>query len=125
MIVSLYWIILGLVLLIFVVALAMQARILSAYIRARSAGVPIAMPDLLSMVIHKIDYNAVVNALIRAKRAGLQVPVVDMARHAMAGGNVTETVSSLETAAKSGTVLSWSAACERDLASRGSRMMNE
>lgn len=59
------------------------------------SGAHVSMSRLVGMKLRNIDYKNIVESYIQAKKAGLNIDIVDLETHTMAGGNVTEVVSSL------------------------------
>ncbi|MDD3180002.1 MAG: flotillin-like protein FloA [Opitutaceae bacterium] len=113
---------------ILVVIIAVAALILfgiiisffSVWLRARLAGAPVSMINLVAMRLRQVPYAMVVDARVTAKKAGIEISNDDIEAHFLAGGNVIPTVQALIAAQKAGIELNWQRACAIDLATKGS-----
>jgi uncharacterized protein YqfA (UPF0365 family) len=112
-----------LVIIIAVAALIMFGIIISffsVWLRARLAGAPVSMLNLVAMRLRQVPYSLVVDARITAKKAGIEISNDEIEAHFLAGGNVIPTVQALIAAQKAGIELNWQRACAIDLATKGS-----
>ncbi|MBP6865374.1 MAG: flotillin-like protein FloA [Candidatus Didemnitutus sp.] len=106
-----------------VVALIVAGIILSffsVWLRARLAGAPVSMLNLVAMRLRQVPYALVTDARVTARKAGIDISVDEIEAHFLAGGNVIPTVQALIAAEKAGIELNWNRACAIDLATKGS-----
>ncbi len=92
----------------------------SVWLRARLAGAPVSMLNLVAMRLRQVPYSLVTDARITARKAGIDISVDDIEAHFLAGGNVIQTIQALIAAEKAGISLNWNRACAIDLATKGS-----
>jgi len=92
----------------------------SVWLRARLAGAPVGMLNLLAMRLRQVPYALVTDARVTARKAGIDISVDEIEAHFLAGGNVIPTVQALIAAEKAGIELNWNRACAIDLATKGS-----
>ncbi len=92
----------------------------SVWLRARLAGAPVGMINLVAMRLRQVPYSLVTDARITAKKAGIDISIDEIEAHFLAGGNVVPTVQALIAAQKAAIELSWNRACAIDLATKGS-----
>jgi uncharacterized protein YqfA (UPF0365 family) len=92
----------------------------SVWLRARLAGAPVSMINLIAMRLRQVPYSLVTDARITARKAGIDISVDEIEAHFLAGGNVIPTVQALIAAEKAGIALNWNRACAIDLATKGS-----
>jgi uncharacterized protein YqfA (UPF0365 family) len=92
----------------------------SVWLRARLAGAPVSMLNLVAMRLRQVPYSLVTDARITARKAGIDISVDDIEAHFLAGGNVIPTIQALIAAEKAGISLNWNRACAIDLATKGS-----
>ncbi len=110
------FVILGIIgLLVFIVLL----NFIGVWIRARVAGAPIGLLQLVFMRLRGVPPALVVDARITALKAGLQITSDFLEAHYLAGGNIVHTVQALIAADKAGIPLDWKKACAIDLSTRG------
>ncbi len=91
----------------------------SVWLRARLAGAPVSMLNLVAMRLRQVPYSLVTDARITARKAGIDISVDDIEAHFLAGGNVIPTIQALIAAEKAGISLNWNRACAIDLATKG------
>jgi uncharacterized protein YqfA (UPF0365 family) len=92
----------------------------SVWLRARLAGAPVSMLNLVAMRLRQVPYSLVTDARITARKAGIDISVDEIEAHFLAGGNVIPTIQALIAAEKAGISLNWNRACAIDLATKGS-----
>ncbi len=92
----------------------------SVWLRARLAGAPVSMVNLIAMRLRQVPYSLVTDARITARKAGIDISIDEIEAHFLAGGNVIPTVQALIAAEKAGIALNWNGACAIDLATKGS-----
>jgi uncharacterized protein YqfA (UPF0365 family) len=92
----------------------------SVWLRARLAGAPVSMLNLVAMRLRQVPYSLVTDARVTARKAGIDISVDDIEAHFLAGGNVIPTIQALIAAEKAGISLNWNRACAIDLATKGS-----
>jgi uncharacterized protein YqfA (UPF0365 family) len=92
----------------------------SVWLRARLAGAPVSMLNLVAMRLRQVPYSLVTDARITARKAGIDISIDEIEAHFLAGGNVIPTVQALIAAEKAGIALNWNRACAIDLATKGS-----
>ena len=92
----------------------------SVWLRARLAGAPVSMLNLVAMRLRQVPYSLVTDARITARKAGIDISVDEIEAHFLAGGNVVPTIHAIIAAQKAGIALSWQRACAIDLATKGS-----
>ncbi len=92
----------------------------SVWLRARLAGAPVGMVNLVAMRLRQVPYSLVTDARVTARKAGIDISVDEIEAHFLAGGNVIPTVQALIAAEKAGIALNWNRACAIDLATKGS-----
>ncbi|MBA3849120.1 MAG: hypothetical protein C0502_03890 [Opitutus sp.] len=92
----------------------------SVWLRARLAGAPVSMINLIAMRLRQVPYSLVTDARITARKAGIDISVDEIEAHFLAGGNVIPTIQALIAAEKAGISLNWNRACAIDLATKGS-----
>jgi uncharacterized protein YqfA (UPF0365 family) len=92
----------------------------SVWLRARLAGAPVSMINLVAMRLRHVPYGVITEQRITAKKAGLNLTIDEIEAHYLAGGNVVPTVQALIAAEKAGIELNWNRACAIDLATKGS-----
>jgi uncharacterized protein YqfA (UPF0365 family) len=92
----------------------------SVWLRARLAGAPVSMLNLVAMRLRQVPYSLVTDARVTARKAGIDISVDEIEAHFLAGGNVIPTVQALIAAEKAGIALNWNRACAIDLATKGS-----
>jgi uncharacterized protein YqfA (UPF0365 family) len=116
-----YTLIGGIILGVFVlILLGVIFSFFSVWLRARLAGAPVGMVNLLAMRLRQVPYALVTDARVTAKKAGIDITVDEIEAHFLAGGNVIPTVQALIAAEKAGIALNWNRACAIDLATKGS-----
>lgn len=92
----------------------------SVWLRARLAGAPVSMLNLVAMRLRQVPYALVTDARVTARKAGIDITIDEIEAHYLAGGNVIPTVQALIAAEKAGIALNWNRACAIDLATKGS-----
>jgi uncharacterized protein YqfA (UPF0365 family) len=92
----------------------------SVWLRARLAGAPVSMLNLVAMRLRQVPYSLVTDARVTARKAGIDISIDDIEAHFLAGGNVIPTIQALIAAEKAGISLNWNRACAIDLATKGS-----
>ncbi len=92
----------------------------SVWLRARLAGAPVSMLNLVAMRLRQVPYSLVTDARVTARKAGIDISVDEIEAHFLAGGNVIPTIQALIAAEKAGISLNWNRACAIDLATKGS-----
>ena len=92
----------------------------SVWLRARLAGAPVNMLNLVAMRLRQVPYALIVDARIRACKAGIEITSDEVEAQYLAGGNVIACVHALIAAQKAGIVLDWRKTCAIDLATKGS-----
>lgn len=92
----------------------------SVWLRARLAGAPVSMLNLVAMRLRQVPYALVTDARVTARKAGIDITIDEIEAHFLAGGNVIPTVQALIAAEKAGIALNWNRACAIDLATKGS-----
>ncbi|MBP5191132.1 MAG: flotillin-like protein FloA [Opitutales bacterium] len=115
-IVDIFWVILGVVVLIGVIFVIPFFMV---WLRAWLAGAYVSIPNLLAMYLRKVPYGLVVDCRITAMKAGLSLTTDELEGHFLAAGNLVQTVQALIAADKAGIKLSFVRACAIDLATKG------
>jgi uncharacterized protein YqfA (UPF0365 family) len=92
----------------------------SVWLRARLAGAPVSMLNLVAMRLRQVPYALMTDARVTARKAGIDLTIDEIEAHFLAGGNVIPTIQALIAAEKAGIVLNWNRACAIDLATKGS-----
>ena len=103
---------------IFLVLITIFFKFFGLWIRARMAGAPVTMGNLLGMWLRKVRPEVIVQARIMAVKAGLLMPPDPIEAHYLAGGNVMNTIRALIIANKANINLDFKRAAAIDLAGR-------
>jgi uncharacterized protein YqfA (UPF0365 family) len=91
---------------------------LPAYIRARRAGVPLPLTELIGMRFRRTPVNAIIAAAQRANEERLQISPRDLEVHSLAGGDPLACVEALAESRRRGFPAEWSDITALDLAGR-------
>ncbi|QQL43942.1 flotillin-like protein FloA [Sulfuriroseicoccus oceanibius] len=89
------------------------------WLRARIAGAPVSMLNLVAMTLRKVPPSLIVDARITAAKAGLSRTTDELEAHFLSGGDVNSVVLALIAADKAGLGLTFDRACAIDLAVKG------
>jgi uncharacterized protein YqfA (UPF0365 family) len=90
-------------------------RLLGLYVRARLCGVPVSLPELAGMWLHRLDAQTIVNALVMTEREGLGISAADLQAHALSGGDVQRVVGAMIIARRANVEMTWHKAATLDL----------
>lgn len=114
------WIIVAVVAVILVILVAMffALQFLSLWLQAFMSNARVSIYDLIGMRFRKVNARTIVSTRIRAIKAGLNVTINDLETHYLAGGQVSNVISSLVAADRARIDLSFRTACAIDLAGR-------
>ena len=112
---TIFWIVLGIVLLILLVVMF---NFIGLYVRALVSGAHVTFMDLIGMRIRNVNPTIIVNSRIQAMRAGIPVSTGEMESHVLAGGNVMRVINAMIAANKANIDLTWKTATAIDLAGR-------
>jgi len=91
----------------------------SIWLRAKVAGAPVSMLNLIAMSLRNVPLALIVDSRITASKAGLVQTSDALEAHYLAGGDVPDVVLALIAADKAGITLSFDRACAIDLAVKG------
>ncbi len=113
------YIIFGVVALLALVILAIIAKFIGLWIRARVSNAPVGLMNLIGMWIRKVPGSLIVDSRITAKKAGLDFSTDQLEAHYLAGGHVDDVVLAMVAADKANIPLAFQEACAIDLAVKG------
>lgn len=102
------------------IVLGIIVSFFSVWLRARLAGAPVGMLNLVFMRLRQVPYALITDARVTARKAGIDISIDEIEAQFLAGGNVIPTVQALIAAEKAGIELNWNRACAIDLATKGS-----
>jgi len=91
---------------------------LHAYQRARRAGVPVSLWQLLGMWLRKVSARKVLQCSERLASEGIAVPVNHVEMHELAGGDIERVTQAMVLARQYEQPLDWDMICAIDLAGR-------
>lgn len=101
------------------VLLGIVSKFVSLWFQAYVSGTPISLINIIGMSLRKIPPRLIVTARINAYKAGLkEITVNDLETHYLAGGHISELVTSMIAANKANIKLNWQQATAIDLAGR-------
>jgi uncharacterized protein YqfA (UPF0365 family) len=101
------------------VVLLILFRFFGIWLRARVAGAPVSMPNLIAMWLRKVPPSLIVDTRITASKAGLEYTTDQLEAHFLAGGKIDHVILALIAADKAGITLNFDRACAIDLAVKG------
>ena len=113
-----FWIILGVVILVVLVVLAVMAQFFTLWLQAKLSRATVGLLEMIAMRLRKVDVRTIVLSRIRAVKAGIEVSTALLETHYLAGGRVPNVVSALINAQKARIDLVFDTACAIDLAGR-------
>ncbi|MCB1078848.1 MAG: flotillin-like FloA family protein, partial [Verrucomicrobiae bacterium] len=101
------------------VILLILFKFLGIWLRARVAGAPVSMLNLVAMWLRKVPPSLIVDTRITAAKAGLEYTTDQLEAHFLARGNIDHVILALIAADKAGITLNFDRACAIDLAVKG------
>ena len=109
----------GILILIVIVIIVILFKFFGLWLRARVAGAPVSILDLIFMSLRKVPNALIVDTRITASKAGIDISTDELEAHYLAGGEVSHVVLALIAADKAGITLGYDRACAIDLAVKG------
>ncbi|MBL9154389.1 MAG: flotillin-like protein FloA [Verrucomicrobiales bacterium] len=101
------------------IVLLVLFRFFGIWLRARVAGAPVSMLNLVAMWLRKVPPSLIVDTRITAAKAGLEYTTDQLEAHFLARGNIDHVILALIAADKAGITLNFDRACAIDLAVKG------
>ena len=89
------------------------------WVRARLAGAPVSVLNMLAMRLRRVPVGLIVDSRVTAYKAGIHLTSDQLEAHYLAGGSVEHTVLALINAAKANIHLDFDRSCAIDLATKG------
>jgi len=109
----------AIVALIVIFIVLLFAKFFNLWLRARVAGAPVGIFDLIFMWLRRVPNALIVDTRITASKAGIEVSTDELEAHYLAGGEVSHVVLALIAAKKADIALPFDRACAIDLAVKG------
>lgn len=94
-------------------------KFIAVWFRAKLAGAPVTIINLVAMSFRKVPYAKIVDARVTAVKAGLNYSTDMLEAHVLSGGDIDNVVLALIAADKAGIALNFNRACAIDLAVKG------
>jgi len=116
--VSGWYIVIGILLVVGLIAFLIIARFVGLWVRCLATKAGIGIIDLLGMWLRKVSPNVIVSTKIMAVQAGIAVQTRDLESHYLAGGNAPKVVRALIAADRANIDLDFKTAAAIDLAGR-------
>ena len=105
--------------LVVIVIILILIKFFGLWLRARVAGAPVRILDLIFMSLRKVPNALIVDTRITASKAGISLTTDELEAHYLAGGDVSHVVLALIAADKADITLDYNRACAIDLAVKG------
>jgi uncharacterized protein YqfA (UPF0365 family) len=112
-------ILLGFIIAFLIALVLIVGKFFNLWLRARVAGAPVGILDLIFMWLRRVPNALIVDTRITASKAGIDISTDELEAHYLAGGEVSHVVLALIAAAKAGIKLDYDRACAIDLAVKG------
>jgi len=101
-----------------IVAIVIVGQFFGLWLQAFMSKADVSIFDLIGMKFRKVDARIIVLSKIRAVKAGLGISTNDLETHYLAGGRITNVITSLIAADRARIDLPFKTACAIDLAGR-------
>ena len=112
-------IIFGIIVVILIAIVLIIGKFFNLWLRARVAGAPVGIFDLIFMWLRRVPNALIVDTRITASKAGIDLTTDELEAHYLAGGDVSHVVLALIAADKARITLPYDRACAIDLAVKG------
>ena len=117
--VELKFILFGILIIILIAIILLVGKFFNIWLRAKVAGAPVGMFDLIFMWLRRVPNALIVDTRITASKAGINISTDELEAHYLAGGEVSHVVLALIAADKARITLDYDRACAIDLAVKG------